>query len=181
VAKNSEHEVGPPFAFSDAMSWLESNGCLLDEASGGGGVEAQATEGSEEERAEMGDAMPPASRSSGEKLSRPMGLKQAKRRTINDMNSFEMAAAVASIAESQIKRLVESRRRNNISLMQSEDVPDSVRKSFFSRMAADVMGSLDAGPVLDNNLSLSAEVGVAVPKLSGDIADEDDSSDTNNG
>jgi hypothetical protein len=39
VAKNSEHEVGLPFAFSDAMSWLESNGCLLDEASGGGGVE----------------------------------------------------------------------------------------------------------------------------------------------
>jgi hypothetical protein len=59
VAKNSEHEVGPPFAFSDAMSWLESNGCLLGEASGGGGVEeVEATEGSEEERAEMGDAMP---------------------------------------------------------------------------------------------------------------------------
>jgi hypothetical protein len=44
-----------------------------------------------------------------------------------------------------------------------------------------VMGSLDAGPALDNNLSLNAEVGLAVPKLSGDIADEDDSSDTNNG
>jgi hypothetical protein len=102
VAKNSEHEVGLPFEFSDAMSWLESNGCLLDEASGGGVVEeVQATEGSEEERAEMGDAIPPASRSSGEKLSRPMGSKQAKRRKINDVNSFEMAAAVASIAESQ--------------------------------------------------------------------------------
>jgi hypothetical protein len=111
VAKNSEHEVGLPSSFSDAMSWLERNGCLLDEASGGGGVEeVQATEGSEEERAEMGDAMPPASRSSGEKLSRPMGSKQAKRRKINDVNSFEMAAAVASIAESQKKRLAESRR-----------------------------------------------------------------------
>jgi hypothetical protein len=65
--------------------------------------------------------------------------------------------------------------------MQSEDVPDSVRKSYFSRMAADVMGSLDAGPALDNNLSLNAEVGLAVSHLSGDIADEDDSSDTNNG
>jgi hypothetical protein len=64
VEKNSEHEVGPPFAFSDTMSWLESNGCLLDEVSGGGGVEeVQATEGSEEERAVMGDAMPPAARS----------------------------------------------------------------------------------------------------------------------
>jgi hypothetical protein len=181
VAKNSEHEVGPPFAFADAMSWLESNGCLLGEASGGGGVEeVQATERSEEERAEMGDAMPPASRSLGEKLSRTMGSKQAKRRKSNDVNSFEMAAAVASIAESQKKRLEESRRRKNVSLMQSEDVPDSVRKAFFSRMAADLMGSLDAGPALDNNLSLSAEVGVAVPKLSGDIADEEDSSDTNN-
>jgi hypothetical protein len=60
-------------------------------------------------------------------------------------------------------------------------VADSVRKAVFSRMAADVIGSLDAGPALDNNLSLSAEVGVAVPKLSGDIADEEDSSDTNNG
>jgi hypothetical protein len=101
VANNWKHEVGPPFAFSDAMSRLESNGCLLDEASGGGGVEeVQATEGSEEERAETGDAMPPASRSSGEKLSRPMGPKQAKRRKINDVNSFEMAAAVASISES---------------------------------------------------------------------------------
>jgi hypothetical protein len=59
VAKNSEHEVGPPFAFSDAMLRLESNGCLLDEASGGGGVEeVEATEGSEKQRAEMGDAMP---------------------------------------------------------------------------------------------------------------------------
>jgi hypothetical protein len=48
-------------------------------------------------------------------------------------------------------------------------------------MAADVMGSLDGGPALDNNLSLSTEVGVAVPKLSGDIADEDNSSDSNNG
>jgi hypothetical protein len=135
VAKNSEHEVGPPFAFSDAMSWLESNGCLLDEASGGGGVEeVQETEGSEEESAEMGDAMPPASRSSGEKLSRPMGSKEAKRRQINNVNSFDMAAALASIAESQKKRLAESRRRNNISLMQSEGVPDSVRKAIFSRM-----------------------------------------------
>jgi hypothetical protein len=43
------------------------------------------------------------------------------------------------------------------------------------------MGSLDTGPALDNNLSLDAEVDVAVPKLSGDIAHEDDSSDTNNG
>jgi hypothetical protein len=114
------------------MSWLESNGCLLDEASGGGGVEeVQATEGSEEKCVEIGDAMPPASRSSGEKLSRPMGSKEAKRRKINDVNSFEMAAAVASIAESQTKRLAASRRRNNIALMQSDDVPDSVRKAFF--------------------------------------------------
>jgi hypothetical protein len=30
-----------------------------------------------------------------------MGSKQAKRRKINDVNSLEMAAAVASIAESQ--------------------------------------------------------------------------------
>jgi hypothetical protein len=51
----------------------------------------------------------------------------------------------------------------------------------FFEDAADVMGSLDAGPDLDNNLSLNAEVGLAVPNLSGDIADEDDSSDTNNG
>jgi hypothetical protein len=42
------------------------------------------------------------------------------------------------------------------------------------------MGSFEAGPALDNNLFLSAEDGVAVPKLSGDIADEDNSSDTNN-
>jgi hypothetical protein len=60
VAKNSEHEVGPQFAFSDAMLWLESNGCLLAEASGSGGVEElEAMERSEEERAEMGGAMPP--------------------------------------------------------------------------------------------------------------------------
>jgi hypothetical protein len=48
-------------------------------------------------------------------------------------------------------------------------------------MAADVMGSLDAGPALDNNLSLNVEVSLAVPNLSGDIADEDDSCNTNNG
>jgi hypothetical protein len=132
VAKNVEREVGPPFAFSNTMSWLESNGCLLDEAAVGRGVEAvEATEGSEEVPSEVGkNAMPSASRSSGEKLSHPMDSKQAKRGKLSEASSIEMAAAVASIADSQKKRLVEFLRCNNTSLLQSEEVPDSVRKAF---------------------------------------------------
>jgi hypothetical protein len=77
-----------------------------------------------------------------------------------------MAAAVVSIADSQSRRVIEPRRRNNISLMQSEDVPISVRKEFFSKMAAEVMASFDAGTFLENGASLNAEDEVFIHRMS---------------
>jgi hypothetical protein len=61
--------------------------------------------------------------------------------------------------------------------MQSEDVPDSVCKAFFAKIAAEVMGSLDAGSFLRSNLS--AEADVDGPELSEEAAEKDDTSDAN--
>jgi hypothetical protein len=35
----TERDVGPPYAFTYSMTWLEGNGCLFDEAAGCRGVE----------------------------------------------------------------------------------------------------------------------------------------------
>jgi hypothetical protein len=92
----------------------------------------------------VADTIPSASISYDEKISRPMGSKQAKRRKISAESIVEMAAAVVPIADSQKRRVIEPRRRNKISLMQSENVPISVRKELFPKMAAEVMASFDA-------------------------------------
>jgi hypothetical protein len=57
--------------------------------------------------------------------------------------------------------------------MQSEDVPDSVRKAFFPKMSAELMASLNAGPFLRYNLSLCAEADVEAPELCEETAEED--------
>jgi hypothetical protein len=71
----------------------------------------------------------------GETASRPIGAKQAKRRKLDHARDSRLAEAVSSIAESQRKRLEESKRRNNVALMQSEDVPEDMRKAFVRAMA----------------------------------------------
>jgi hypothetical protein len=52
--------------------------------------------------------------------------------------------------------------------------------AFFAKMAAEVMGSPDAGQFLRSNLSLSAEADVDGLELSEEAAEEYDSSGTNN-
>jgi hypothetical protein len=87
-------------------------------------------EGSEALENESGEL-----RGTGETTSRPIGTKQAKRRKLDHARDSTLAEAVSSLAESQRKRLEESKRRNNIALIQSEDVPEDVRKAFFRAMA----------------------------------------------
>jgi hypothetical protein len=58
-----------------------------------------------------------------------------KRRKLDIAHDSKLAGAVASIAESQRKRSKESKRRNNIALMQIEEVPEEMRKAFCRAMA----------------------------------------------
>jgi hypothetical protein len=74
-------------------------------------------------------------RGPGETASQPIGSKEAKQRELDHARDSRPAESVSSIAESQRKRLEESKRRNNIALMQSEGVPEDMRKAFFRAMA----------------------------------------------
>jgi hypothetical protein len=73
-------------------------------------------------------------RGTGETASRPVGTKQAKRRKLDHARDSKLAEAVSYFVESQRKRLEDSKRRNNIALVQSEDVPEDMRKAFFRAM-----------------------------------------------
>jgi hypothetical protein len=77
----------------------------------------EGVEGSEAPENESGEL-----RGTGEIASRPIGTKQAKRCKLDHARDSRLAEAVSSIAESQRKRLEESKRRNNIALMQREEV-----------------------------------------------------------
>jgi hypothetical protein len=87
VTNNAELAIGPPFAFTDVATWLEGNGCMLDETAGFRGVEVvEAVDNTGEEHAETGDTIPSASISYGKKKSRPLGSKLAKRRKVSIEN-----------------------------------------------------------------------------------------------
>jgi hypothetical protein len=132
---SKEHDIGPNFPFEESRVWMEEKGFLQQlDSDRRVDVEASAilqdVEGSEAPENESGEL-----RGTGETVSRPVGTKQAKRRQLDHARDSKLADAVSSIAESQRKRLEESRRRNNIALMQSEDVPEDMRKAFFRAMA----------------------------------------------
>jgi hypothetical protein len=78
-------------------------------------------------------------RGTGEIASRPVCTKQAKRRRLDHARDSKFAEAVSSIVKSQRKQLEESQRRNNIALMQSEDVPGDMRMAFFRAMARKIL------------------------------------------
>jgi hypothetical protein len=58
VANNAERDIGPPFAFTVSMTWLEGNECLLEEAAGCRGVEVvEAVENKGEKLDEVADTI----------------------------------------------------------------------------------------------------------------------------
>jgi hypothetical protein len=177
VVKFAERDVGPPFASSDAMTWLKGHGCSLDEAVGCWGVEVG--ENTEYEHGELGDTIPYSSISHGEKISRPMGSKQAKRRMVSAESNVKIAA-IASIADYQKRRLVESRRWNIISLMQSKDVPNSVLKVFLAKMATWFMALFDAGKFREKDISLTKEEEGAIHRMSAEAEEDYNRSYVNN-
>jgi ABC-type phosphate/phosphonate transport system substrate-binding protein len=91
------------------------------------------------EGSEAGENESEELRGASETAPRPIGTKQAKRRKLDVSRDSKLAEAVSSIAKSQLKRLEESKRRNNIALIQSEDVPEDMRKAFFRAMAKQLL------------------------------------------
>jgi hypothetical protein len=138
----------------------------------------ESVENTEDEHGELGDAIPSSSISHGEKISRPMGSKKAKRRKVSAESNLDMAA-ITSIADSQERRLVESRRWNKISLMQSKVVPNCVLKVFLAKMATGYMALFDAGPFREKEISLNAEEEGAIHRMSAEAEEDYNSSYVN--
>ncbi|GAB0497745.1 hypothetical protein MMPV_009082, partial [Pyropia vietnamensis] len=135
VLKDEKRDIGPAFPFASAREWLEGNGILAELGADSSASVAKPTSSeSENEEADQGG------RSAYHKESpRPEGSHRAKRRRMQEDNTRALANAVASIADSQQKRLRETTRKVNIAVMQSPDVPLELRQQFFSKLAQDIM------------------------------------------
>jgi hypothetical protein len=134
---NKERDIGLHFPFEEARVWMEEKGFLQQVKSDPVrrvAIEANASledvEGSEAPKNESGEL-----RGMEETASRPIDTKQAKRRKLDHARDSRLAETVSSIAESQRKQLEESKRRNDIALMESEEVPEDMRKAFFRTTA----------------------------------------------
>jgi hypothetical protein len=138
---NKDRDVGPHFPFKEARLWMEEKGYLpqlgsvqqvdVNVSASASLEDLEGTKAADDEAEEVRGAI--------DTLSRPIGTKQAKRRKLDAVRDSKLAEAVSSIAESQHKRLEESKRRNNITLIQSEDVPEDMRKAFFRAMAKQLL------------------------------------------
>lgn len=125
-------DVGLPFAHEPARQWLESSGALVGEEAlrgtrdsrkgDGGGDDAAESQHSGAAGSEDGD-LGEAERAAG----RPPGINSQKKRKAGASSAHALADAVKSIAQSE-KRRLETQRRENIALMQSDDVPQDMRR-----------------------------------------------------